>query len=210
MDYPVLNKTPDVAQAIVPHSLDGNGNAVPQSLANPPPVQYFPKLINAGAAAMNRPANTTPYSAGDAVSNNATAASVTPISFSAADTADAPLMLTHLEILSTDAGPAAAGATFEAWLFNADPTANAGVGGGDNAAFAQKQAGFLGRMAGSFIAASDGSIAMLTPVDGSFIGARPVTGGTTIHALLKTLTAFTPSANGTTFTCTLRGVQGRA
>ncbi|MBN9086256.1 MAG: hypothetical protein J0J01_05070 [Reyranella sp.] len=210
MDYPVLNKTPDVAQAMVPHSLDGSGNAVPQSLGNPPPVLYFPKPINAVAAAMSRPANTTPYAVGDAVSNNATAASVTPISFAAADLSDAPVLLTHLEILSTDTGPAAAGATFEAWLFNADPTANAGVGGGDNAAFSQKQAGFVGRLSGSFIAASDGSIAMLTPVDGSFVGTRPVAGGTTIYALLKTLTAFTPSANGTTFTCTLRGVQGRA
>jgi hypothetical protein len=210
MDYPVLNKTPDVAQAIVPHSLDGSGNAVPQSLGNPPPVLYLPKPINTVAAAMTRPANTTAYSANDAVSNNATAASVTPISFSAADLADAPVLLTHLEILSTDTGPAAAGAVFEAWLFNSDPTANSGVGSGDNGAFSQKQAGFIGRMQGAFIAASDGSIAMLTPVDGSFVGSRPVAGGTTIYALLKTLTAFTPSANGTTFTCTLRGVQGRA
>jgi hypothetical protein len=194
----------------VPHSLDGSGNAVPQSLGNPPPVQYFPKSINAVAAAMTRPANITAYSANDAVSNNGTAAAVTPVSFSAADLNDAPVLLTHLEILSTDAGPAAAAATFEAWLFNSDPTANGGVGGGDNAAFSQKQAGFIGRMSGSFIAASDGSIAMLTPVDGSFLGAKPVAGGTTIYALLKTLTAFTPSGNGTTFTCTLRGVQGRA
>jgi hypothetical protein len=210
MDYPVLNKTPDVAQAMVPHSLDGSGNAVPQSLANPPPVQYFPRPINAAAALLTRPANVTPYAAGDAVSNSATAASVTPIGFAASDLADAPVLLTHLEILSTDSGPATAGATFEAWLFNSDPTANSGVGGGDNSAFAQKQAGFIGRMSGNFIAASDGSIAMLTPIDGSFVGARPVAGGTTIYALLKTLTAFTPSANGTTFSCTLRGVQGRA
>jgi hypothetical protein len=210
MDYPVLNRTPDVAQAMVPHSLDGGGNAVPHSLVSPPPVLYFPRAINAAAAAMTRPANTTAYAAGDAVSNSGTAASVTPISFAASDLADAPVLLTHLEILSTDSGPATAGATFEAWLFNSDPTANAGVGGGDNSAFAQKQAGFIGRMSGNFIAASDGSIAMLTPIDGSFVGARPVAGGTTIHALLKTLTAFTPSANGTTFSCTLRGVQGRA
>jgi hypothetical protein len=210
MDYPVLNKTPDVAQAMVPHSLDGSGNAVPHSLVSPPPVLHLPRAINAAAAAMTRPANTTAYAAGDAVSNSATAASVTPIAFAAADLADAPVLLTHLEILSTDGGPAAAGASFEAWLFNADPTANAGVGGGDNAAFAQKQAGFIGRMSGNFIAASDGSIAMLTPIDGSFVGARPVAGGTTIYALLKTLSAFTPSANGTTFSCTLRGVQARA
>jgi hypothetical protein len=38
MDYSVLNKTPDVAQAVVGHALDANGNAVPQSAGNPAPV----------------------------------------------------------------------------------------------------------------------------------------------------------------------------
>ena len=93
---------------------------------------------------------------------------------------------------------------------NSDPTANSGVGGGDNAAFSQKQAGFIGRMQGTFIAASDGSMAICTPVEGSFIPTTPSSGGTTIYALLKTLAEFTPSANGTTFTATLKGIQGRA
>src|SRR4051812_10525932 len=104
MDYPVLNRTPDVAQAMVPHSLDGSGSAVPQSSANPAPIVTFSKLINVAAGAMVRPANVTPYSAGDAVSNNGTAASVTPIVFAASDLADAPVLLTHLQILSSDTG----------------------------------------------------------------------------------------------------------
>lgn len=208
MDYPVSGRNPDVAQAVVPHSLDSSGNAVPVGPGNPTP--YAPKLINVAASAMARPANTTAYIAGDAVSNNASAGSVTPIAFAASDLADAPIMLTHLQLLSNDTGPASAGASFEAWLFNADPTANSGVGGGDNAAFSQKQAGFIGRMQGTFVAASDGSIAILTPLDGSFVPARPLSAGVTIYALLKTLTGFTPSANSTTFTATLRGVQGRA
>lgn len=29
MDYPILNKAPNVAQAVVPHRLDAGGNAVP-------------------------------------------------------------------------------------------------------------------------------------------------------------------------------------
>jgi hypothetical protein len=210
MDYPVLNKSPDVAQAVVPHTIDASGNAVPVGSANPSPVEYFPKPIVVVATAMSRPANTTAYSAGDAVSNNATAASVTPVGFAASDVNNAPMLLTHVELLSTDTGPATAVATFEVWLFNSDPTANAGVGGGDNAAFSQKQAGFIGRMQGTFIAASDGSMAICTPVEGSFIPTTPSSGGTTIYALLKTLTAFTPSANNTTFTATLKGVQGRA
>jgi hypothetical protein len=34
-DYPVLNKAPDVAQAVVPHVLDADGVAQPQSVASP-------------------------------------------------------------------------------------------------------------------------------------------------------------------------------
>ena len=211
MDYSIANRTPDVAQAVVGHHVDANGNAQPQSAAAPQPVAAVPRaIVVAAAAVLTRPANTTAYSAGDAVSNSATAAGVTPISFAASDVANAPVTLTHLELLSTDSGPGAAGAAFEAWLFNADPTANAGVGGGDNAAFSQKQAGFVGRMSGTFIAASDGSMAILTPVEGSFLPTTPASGGVAIHALLKTLAAFTPGASSTTFTATLKGFQGRA
>lgn len=206
MDYPVSGRNPDVAQAVVSHGIDSSGNAVP--MGNP--AAQVPKLITAAASPMTRPANTTAYSANDAVSNSATAGSVTAISFTASDLNDAPVLLTHVGILSTDTGPGTAGAAFEAWLFNSDPIANSGVGGGDNAAFSQKQAGFIGRMSGAFIAASDGSLAVLTPVEGNFIATAPVSGTKTIYALLKTLTAFTPSANGTTFTCTLKGMQARA
>ena len=38
MDYPVLNKAPNTADAYVPHFLDGNGNANPASLSNPLPT----------------------------------------------------------------------------------------------------------------------------------------------------------------------------
>jgi hypothetical protein len=38
MDYPVLNKAPDVAAAVVPHAIDANGNAVAVSPARPLPV----------------------------------------------------------------------------------------------------------------------------------------------------------------------------
>jgi hypothetical protein len=38
MDYPVLNKAPNTADAYVPHFLDANGNANPASLANPLPT----------------------------------------------------------------------------------------------------------------------------------------------------------------------------
>lgn len=44
MDYSVLNKTPDVAQAVVGHFVDANGNAVPQGASTPGPVAGPPTL----------------------------------------------------------------------------------------------------------------------------------------------------------------------
>jgi hypothetical protein len=38
MDYSVLNRTPDVAQAVVGHFVDASGNAVPQGTNAPNPV----------------------------------------------------------------------------------------------------------------------------------------------------------------------------
>lgn len=211
MDYPVLNRTPDVAQAMVPHSLDGNGNAVPQSLAGPAPVLYLPKLLAVTAAAMTRPADTTAYAAGDAVSNSGTASSVVPISFpNLSDLADAPLGLKECKVATNDTGPGDAGATFEAWFFNSDPSLSSGIQAGDNAAFSQKIAGWLGRMQGTFIRGNDGSIAMLAPVDGAYVSVKPAPGGITLWAVVRTLTAFTPSAASTVLTFTLRGFQGRA
>jgi hypothetical protein len=189
----------------------------PISSSSPLPVQYFPKLLvvaGGGASSVavaGRPANQAPYSANDAVSNHATAASVAAITFAASDLADAPVLLTALEILTADTGPATAGATFEAEFYNADPTASTGVQGGDNAAYSQKRAGYVGRMQGIFTACADGSKAILTPVEGNFIITAPLSGGLTLYVPgFKTLTAFTSSANSTVFACTLRGIQGRA
>jgi hypothetical protein len=66
MDYPVPKKTLDRAQATLPHNLDGGGNAVPYTPGNPL-APYFPRPIDAVAAAMTRPANTMPDAAGDSV-----------------------------------------------------------------------------------------------------------------------------------------------
>ena len=77
------------------------------------------------------------------------------------------MLLTHVELLSTDTGPAAAGATFEVWLFNADPTATRRRRRRRQCGLLRpvKQAGFIGRLQGTFIAASDGSVlAICTPV----------------------------------------------
>lgn len=187
-----------------------------QMLAGRLYVRGEPRMFSATASAMTRPANTTAYTANDAVSNNATAGSVTAISFTVSDTNDDPISLERIRLLSTDTG--IAGKTFRVWLFNSDPTASSGVGGGDNAAWSQKQAGFIGTMSNAattgsnstFRTFSDGTGGVLTPDEGTRIITNPVSGAKTIFALIQTLDAFTPSANSTTFTLTLEGIQGRA
>lgn len=178
--------------------------------ANPMPAFNLPKVIVALAAAMVRQANVTAYSAGDAVSNNATAASVAPISFAASDINNAPVEILGARCFTTDTGPGAASAGFELYLFNADPTANSGVGAGDNAAWSQKLINCVGVLSGTFRASLDGSFAEFVPAGPAAVVTTPLSGGTTLYGLVKTLGAFTPSANSTTFTFTLVGEQGRA
>ena len=168
-------------------------------------------LIAATGSTLTRPANTTAYSANDSVSDNGTAGSVTANTVTISDLNGNPVALTRVRLATTDTGPATAGATFEMWLFRSDPTANSGVGGGDNAAYSQKQAGFVGRLSGTFPSGfSDGSVAVLTPVEGTVSIANAGDGALTLWWQLRTLTAFTPSANSTTFIPTFEGIQGRA
>ena len=64
MDYPVLSKSPDTAQAIVPHAIDANGNAVPQSSSAPGPVAA---PVNARATQTPAVTASSAYVAGNAV-----------------------------------------------------------------------------------------------------------------------------------------------
>jgi hypothetical protein len=189
------------------HGVDGVNDG---DVASTNPLPTVPlrraKPIAAGSA-MTRPANVTAYTAGDAVSNNATAGSVTAISFTAADQNDQPLIIYRCRIDSTDTG--VAGKSFRVYLFSSDPTASTGVGGGDNAAWSQKKGGFVGTLVGTFKTFSDGSFALCMPEDGGLIVTTPTGGAKTLFALLQTIDAFTPSANSTTFTLTLEVEQAR-
>jgi hypothetical protein len=188
--------------------------AVPVADDQPLPVEAYAKPIRATGSTLTRPANVTVYAANDSVSDNATAGSVTAQTVTLSDVNDAPVLLTRVKLKTTDTGPATAGAMFEMYLYRADPTANSGVGGGDNAAFSNKENGFIGRFSGTFIGGagsfSDASVAILTPVEGNFIASQPVSGAMTLYWQIKTLTAFTPSANSTTFQPVFEGIQGRA
>jgi hypothetical protein len=167
------------------------------------------RLIDAAVTTLTRATNQTPYSINDSISDNATPGSVTALVATVSDTNDAPVMLTHLRVDTNDTG-LAAGVFLRAHLFNSDPTASSGVAGGDNLAYSNKRAGWIGAMSGSMRAFSDGGRAVLVPEDGSYIICVPGTGSGSIWVQYQTLTAFTPSANSTTIDARLKGIQGRA
>lgn len=160
---------------------------------------------------LTRPANTTGYTALDSISNNATAGSVIAQSTgSLAGLVDQPITLNNIALESTDTGPGTAGAIIRLHLFNTDPTLNSGVVGGDNAAWSNKQAGWLGSFSGTMRLFSDGSRGNLV-CDGmpELAYILPADGARNFWYQLQTLSAFTPSANSTTFIPHFRGRIGR-
>lgn len=163
--------------------------------------------INVAGTAMTRPANTTQYAVNDSVSDNGTAGSVTANVVTISDTNDDPVNLTEVMLASTDTGFGATAIRIH--LFNSNPTSSSGVVGGDNAAWSNKQAGWIGSMSGLMTTFSDGSRGRLVPDAGSSIIIAPGTGARTIWWQLQTLGTPTPSANSTTFTPTFKGYQGR-
>lgn len=165
--------------------------------------------FNVAATAITRPANVTAYSINDSISDNATAGSVTALPVTVSDTNDDPVDLTEINLDTTDTGPGTAGAIIRCHIFNSDPTASSGVVGGDNAAWSNKRAGWVGSFSGTMRLFSDGSKGVLIPDEGSVRIANVVTGAKTLFYQLQTLTAFTPSANSTVFTPRFKGFQGR-
>jgi hypothetical protein len=207
---------------------NSNGQAVmassaPVTMASDQRYQtgMSPRAFAVAFSTLTRPANTTPYSAADSISDNATAGSVTALTATVSDTNDDLLTLTDILVSSTDTG--LAGKRIRAYLFNTDPTASSGVGGGDNAAYSQKKAGYIGSMSGVLETGfSDGTVGRLVPSfndsatapvpnapAGGFVVTKPVSGAKTLFIQYQTLDVFTPSANSTTIIGTVRGFQGR-
>lgn len=166
------------------------------------------KFIVATGTALTRAANQTPYTANDSVSNNATPGSVTANVITVADLNNEPLTIERFRLDSNDTG--FAGKAVRVWLYNSDPTANSGVVGGDNLAFSNKKAGFIGTMSGTFRTFSDGAAAVLVPDEGSRIITVPGASSQSIWWQLQALEAATSSASSTTFTPTVEGFQGAA
>lgn len=180
------------------------------------------KVFVAAFSTLTRPANQTPYAAGDSISDNATAGSVTALSATVSDTNDDPIFISEILVSSTDTG--LAGKRIRAYLFNSDPTASSGVGAGDNAAYSQKKAGYIGSFSGVLETGfSDGTVGRLVPSfndsatapvpnasAGGFVAVKPTSGAKTLFIQYQTLDIFTSSAVSTTIIGTARGWQARA
>jgi hypothetical protein len=165
---------------------------------------------------LTRPANATPYTAGDSISDNATVGSVSPLSAIVSDTNDDPIFIADIRIDSTDTGLTSK--RLRAYVFNSDPTASTGVVAGDNAAYSNKKAGYVGTFVGTLEPAfSDGVVGRLVPSfrdtnytpAGGFVVTKPSSGGRTLWIQYVAEEGFTPSGNSTTITGTVRGWQAR-
>ncbi len=175
------------------------------------------KAFTATFTTLTRPANSTPYTAADSISDNATAGSVTALSATVSDVADDPIVISEILVSSTDTG--LAGKKLRAYLFNSNPTSSSGVSGGDNAAYAQKVAGYVGSFMGYMETGfSDGTVGRLVPSynetnysqAGGFVVTTPTSGAQTLFIQFQAVEAFTPSANSTTIIAKARGWQARA
>lgn len=157
-----------------------------------------------------RPANTTQYGVNDSISNNGTAGSVTALSATVSDLNDAPIMLLGVEVDTNDTAIGAATTTIKCYVYNSDPTANSGVGGGDNAAFSNKRAGLIGTFSGTFTAMSDGGKAFCAPAVTGGYPCVPTSGAKTLFIQFQiTAGTPTPSANSTTLIAKAIGYQLR-
>lgn len=174
-----------------------------------------PHFIQAAFTQLVRPGNVTPYGAGESISNHGTAGSVVALVSAPLSVAnDDPVRLQELLVVTSDTG--LAGKRLRAILYNSDPTASSGVGAGDNAAFANKHAGYVGSMTGTLEAGfSDGAVGRLIPTfnasndpqAGAFILAKPASGAKTFWIQYQAVDTFTPSANSTTIDAAIRAFQ---
>jgi len=169
-------------------------------------VASRPVIAEAVGDVITRPDNTTAYTAGDAIANSATDASVAAFSIdTAAAGKNAPVRITRARVETTDTGAAN---TFRVYIYNADPTASSGVVGADNEAFSNKRNGLVGTLIGEAFAMSDGKVIFATPeIADTPIICTPESGTSVLYWQLQTVDGFTPIAEST-WTITLELEQG--
>ncbi len=145
------------------------------------------------SASFTRPANTTQYTAGDLVANDATAGNVTPITFSLAAAAGRTSFLALGASLRKSSNVVTV-ATFALHLFDRTKT----VVGGDNADFEVATIdGYLGSIA---MDAATGATVGIATADNLFeyysLGASPlpIIAGANIYGFLAAVGAYTPTS----------------
>jgi hypothetical protein len=148
-------------------------------------------------ASFQRPADSTPYAAGDLVANSTTAGSVAPLSIAISRAAGRASRILRARLRKSTAS--LVNASFRLHLFRAAPVVNAG----DNAAFnVTGIADYIGAIDITMDQAlTDGAVGFGVPNVGPCIVTVPVA-GTTISALLEARGAYTPGS-GELFTAVL-------
>ena len=168
--------------------------------------QYVPNALLVVSSSFTRPANTTAYAANQEVSNNTTAGSVTPLSWSVLRAAGDAFQIQRVRISKTNTS--LTNASFKLDLFEASPTVTVGDGGawnnGSGTLACNQGLTWIGSVSITMgTAGSDGC-------NGSLALAAPIVtspgSGTTIYGILSALAAYTPGS-AETFKVTLEGVR---
>lgn len=149
-------------------------------------------IIVTPTANFTRPADTTAYAVGDAVSNNVTAGSVVALSWTAARVATGNFYVRRARVKKSTTS--VTNAAFRLHIYAADPTASTGIVGGDNAAFSTKVGTWIGAIDITVSQAfSDASMGIGAPNVGTEINAVLVS-GQTLYGLLEARGAYTPGS----------------
>jgi len=152
------------------------------------------------SASFTRPANTTQYTAGDLVANNATAGSVTPMELSVAREAAGSVFIKRVLLRST--GTAVTDGDFIVHFFTQSPT----VANGDNAAFScNKSAYYLGSASVVYDQVFTDGVNGATTTTFTGIDVK-LDGGRSVYALIEANDTYTP-ASGEVFTLTVEVIQ---
>jgi hypothetical protein len=162
----------------------------------------------APSASFTRPADTTAYAAGDLVANSTVAASVVPLSWTAARVPAGSGMVRRARLKKS--GTAVANASFRLHLYGADPSAASGITNGDNGAWLTKESGYLGSfdcdMSGATGRAfSDSAEVLGVPAVGTEVNFS-LASGQAVYGLLEARAAYAP-ASAEVFTCVLEILQ---
>lgn len=143
------------------------------------------------SATFTRPGDTTPYTIGDLVANNTTAASVVPLTFSLTNSfGTGAFRLTRARLIKTSIVPT--NANFRLHLYAASPTP---VINGDNGAWSTPgAANWLGNIdVTTMLAFSDGCAGTGSAAAGSELYIK-LAAGSTVYGLLEAKAAYTPTS----------------